>query len=340
MEDEKKISELDKKLLNTSMYDFILRGFMLTDPRTPLWKGSEGEVYSYDNFIIKSYVNAISDFNEDETLFRRYCEEMQKFKNMGVNLPTFYTWLVIKNNAYNGYPTVQKNKYLILEEKVQGTQISSGYLEENYSLFEDFCSEEEFKSVLNNPLGSLSLIREILKKYIGSIVEVNEMLESMPESAFEKLIVDTFNMFLIGKCSEPDLFGANVFISPDKKDLFVIDNRLLSRKCDNEEYLKRRALLEVFRMFETNDIPLETLNEFGLDTEAPEIYADIMKLISKNNSVCKSAILKLAGIMKKIESDPKIINAETFKTFGSRMREIFGEEYAKDITAETVKIFM
>lgn len=344
MKDTRVEKNIENIILNTSMYDLILRGFALTEHNKPVSKGSEGEVYFYNDYVIKSYINAISDFNEDETIFKQYCKEMQKFKDMGVNLPTFYTWLVIKNNAYNGYPNVQKNKFLILEEKIKGTPICGGYLGEDFSVFEDFCGEQEFADLMaisrDNPLYNLPLLRKILENYLNSFIEVNEILESMPEKTLEKLVVDTFNMFLIGKYSEPDLFGANVFITPDKKDLMIIDNRLITRKCDNEEFLKRKALLEVFRIFETNDIALETIDEFDIKNQAPEVYEKLMLQIAKNNKTCKAAILKLSSVMKQICDDPAIINQETFKTFASRMREIFGKEYAQEIVSDTTKIFI
>lgn len=342
--ERKEDKEIFNRIYNSAMYQMILQDFVNTKKgKDPIGTGSEGEAYTYgEDYIVKSFFRAVHGFEDDRDVFIKYFKEMQKFKREGVNFPDYYAWLINNNPNFQGKSYEQQYNYYILEERIKGTQFCPDYIEHNYPMFEDFCSEKDFNDFLKTPEQNVMLMKEIVKTYISYFVRVNEIFESMPEDKLEKLVKDTFDIYLKGMYSEPDLFGSNVFFTNNEKDITLIDTRIVHKngRDDLEEgYNTPRAFLEIFRLFEKDDIPLETVGEYGLDKLDPSGAVEIFNLIDKNKEICKSAMRKIVKVMKKIEFDRGYVTNQTFIKLLKSLENIFGKEESKIMVDEIQRSF-
>ncbi len=325
----------EDKIIFDKIYSNALHQMMLYDfvqnigSKKSIGTGSEGNAYLLgEDYVVKSFYRASHGFEDDKEVFVKYIKEMQKYKKEGLNFPEYYAWIINNNPKYTGKFDDQAYNYYLLEERIKGTQFCPEYIEQSYSLFEDFCSEKDFNDFLKTPNQNINLMKEIIKTYINHFIKINEIFESMPESKIEKMMLDTFNIYLTGMYSEPDLFGSNVFFTNDDKDITLIDTRVVNKRGIYLEdgYNTPRAFLEVFRLFEKDDIPFETIKEYDYESLDPAGAIEIYKLIEKNKEVCKSALRKIIKIMKKIEFERKFIDNETFEYLYKIFTDIFSKE--------------
>lgn len=297
------------------------------------------KVYSVDDkYILKRYLDIKHE--SIETHFYPYYKEMSHFHEQGMNVPEFYDFYV--NEKYADvlfFRFLCGYDFYILQEKIDGEIIDRGFLDEDYFMFADLCSEEEFKEVLKRPKNNIKLFSEIMTRYARSFLAINERLESMDEKHFEKFILDSFGMFLQGVYTKPDLHSSNIFLTDS--GLKIIDNQMLESPNTIDSEIKRmqNAFVDLFYMLEHNTELRENIKNNKNYLLEVNNYYKLLDLLTLNIELIKEISFKLARITHKLFDDSNILNKKTSRDLYKRFTSITNKYIASDIVEEIQNIF-
>lgn len=282
------------------------------------FSGSEGIAYFVSpKLVLKEYTKS-DDWDLFNELFDAYCSEVQQFSNSGKSIAKVYAWERVPNIAH--YVKGEKNafQYFILEERVPGRELYVGYLEDAYSLVSDLCSEEEFKKALKSD-GSKSLYKEIVSRFVGDYVQMNEFLESLIDDELSKFLEDAYVMYKTGKVSYPDLFPHNILT--DKKSLKMIDMHLK----DNEnilppEKVDSNFIRDVSGLFLYNCFPNKTEDLLDRKTESGDI-----DIISKKNRELSKRLISRMFALSNLVCDKPFVNKKDFSIIDDSLSLMFDD---------------
>ena len=290
--------------------DYVLFDIIKNLDKYAFHEGNEGRAYFIDEkYIVKEYRRSISvDAPIFDGLFDEYCQELNRFAEMGYSVPKIYSWLKVPNierkkDLYSGEDLPYR--YYVLQERVPGRWMyyDIDEFKEIYALCNDICSHDDLLRIMaDSSYGETSLRVEILRKYISDFVMMNEMIESMPSDEFEKFIVSVYNMKRNGQYSHPDMYRKNVLV--DESNISLIDNRIQSPKdfwlqqVDSVEDI----LNELILLFELNK---SLTDNQVMNEEAIMQHAELRSMLAKNKKLCVAVMQKIASVFNnQIQMDP------------------------------------
>lgn len=338
---------IEKILNQANIYDLILNGMLVKLSELDFVGGTEGVAYFDGDFVLKDIIEKTDKHTEyDSKMFELYCMEMQNFATNGYAVPQIYAWTEREKQTtirdmknYDGSKlrpfSGVRHDYYILEERIKGTPLFDGYLNERYkTLGKNRCSESRYKRVTTNNGSNFTksdklLAKAILLDYLQSFINVNEMLESISESEFRTLIVDGFNMYVLGRYNEPDFYPSNIFI--DEKSKFkIIDNRRdtisLRAKTDEEsvQLLKIMAIAQLFDIFGNAYLMEEAIHEATMLERVDEsFWTEAEPLIKKNERVLSEVMIKFVKALRGTFDKSLLLHPEMFERLTKKFDDAF-----------------
>lgn len=296
----------------------------------PSVSGGEGKAYFLPNkYIVKEYIR-IEDREIFDTIFDSYCKEMQGFAKSNYLVPNIYSWVKIPDVKINrGSPKIEY-KYYILEERIKGRSLFSGFLEDTYHLCKDMCDKDQFIKTVENPYVNRNLFNEIVKTYVKDYIMMNQTIESLKDDEIEKFIMTVYRMFENGEYSLPDMYPSNMIYTG--KDIYMIDNHLSHRQTDMaalNETAGSFTLTGLFFMFLYN----ETVSDLrGLPYYMCEgLHYEVDNAIQKNEAVCEAAIKRVLAVAKKCIDNPAVSDKKIMGRIYKMLKNIIGKDSASSI---------
>ena len=315
-------------------YDHLLYNIIQNLDKYTFHEGTEGRSYFIDEkYIVKEYRRSISvDPSVFDSVFDSYCQELNRFADIGYSVPKFYSWLKI--------PNIDRKKdvygcedlpcrYYILQERVPGRWMyyDIDEFKEIYDLCKDICFHDDLLRIMaDSSYGGLSLRTEILKKYISDYIMMNEMIESMPAGEFEKFVISVYNLKMNGQYSHPDLFRKNILV--DQSRISLIDNRIQSPKdfwlqqVDSVEGILNELILlfELNKSLEDNQV---------MDQQTMIQQTEISSMLARNKKLCVAVMQKIVSVFKnQIQMEP-IRYRSSYWILEKNMRKILNEDAYK-----------
>ena len=214
-----------------------------------------------------------------------------------------------------------------MEERVPGRELYVGYLEDAFSIVSDLCSEEEFKKSLKND-GSENLYREIVGRYIGDYVQMNEFLESLSESELSKFVEDAYLIYRDGKASYPDLFPHNILVDVNKPSIKMID--LFTRTKDDiltPDKVDSNFIRELTGLFLYNCFPNRPEN-YLIDRKFD--YSSFDKSANQNTRLTKQIISKIFALSNMI-CDRPVVNKKDLAVIEDSLSMMFDGDDVREI---------
>lgn len=330
----------NKRIFGTTEYDKILLNATQDLECLKRRAGGEGVAYFLgDEYVIKEFVNT-GNAEMLSVAFDAYAMEMKKFKELGFNVPEIYSWVRLPGVDKRGKVM---DRFFILEEKIPGRELYFGFIEDFFGMVEDWCSKKEFFNAVDYPNENMELFKKIATEYVSDYIRINELIESVPESVLEKLIMDAYNMYVLGTVSEPDLFPSNILV--DGENFVIIDNKISDRSDIAEVY--HPDVSEGFEELEiaqnyivANFLNLFLYNEYIREPEKGILYfvldtnaVGLDPLVQRNVKVCEAAILKIVKVMNHCLDNPTFTN----KTLFERVRDLIVRSVGQDSAEKIMK---
>lgn len=259
----------------------------------PKKRGYEGCVYFLnDELIIKKY-DTKKNFNVLECVFDAYCDEYKRFSELGYKIPRIFAWIKIPLNVITSGRTYD---YYILEQCVPGKSMFIGKVKDIYDFFSEQYSEEFFDIILSSPNEHYFEFKNVVKRYIQTYVEMNQIIESMSVQEIQRFIDTVYQLHVNGKYNIPDVHAKNVIFAKDS--LFLIDNYMCERKSlvyvnklTSFEFLVSRIIM----LFRQNSF----VSKFARDPQYGFIEEfEYRKLIEENMDLCVSSLKKMIAAIK------------------------------------------
>jgi hypothetical protein len=329
------------KQVLTDNYDLILREALPLLDNFEKSSGGEGTAYFLsDKFVIKRHTSQF-DWETFDEIFDLYCSEMKKFEELGYCVPKIYSWLKIpkesasiKNELNAGsYENISLPKfdYYILEERVKGRELFYCFLEDFYPECRDFCSKKQFQKIVNNPDGNLLEFNEISRRFFRDYILVNQYIESLPEDVLSKFVENTYQMYMKGKFSIPDVYPSNVLIS--RKKMNLIDSSALNRNRIgfNESFYTNGFISSVLSLFYTNESIFEPKKMILSSESGKEFSSEFAPLIKKNIRACRGAMLRLVAVMNKYCENPVLTDKEMYLKMAENISKFMPKSQVNEI---------
>lgn len=286
--------------------------------------GAEGVAYFIgDEYVVKEYTKK-DNWDYFDEIFDVYCKEMQHFADIGYSVPKIYSWIKVPNAFYFLNNSRQKNKYYILEEKIKGRYLFFGSFEEFYPMLRDKFSRSDYKYIIDNCKHHVEEFREILKSFINSFIETNEILLSMSEDKLAKFLTSAYQMHMTSSCSEPDLFPANVLVHGD--NLNMIDNYVSSSTRSNlDPRNKADAFINnLIGLFLYNEnllyLTKPSLESYGIKESDFKMFLDAKE---KDRLLLKEVLFRFIKILKKYCDFNKIESTDGLIMASSELHSFF-----------------
>jgi len=323
-----------KSVLLGNDYNEILLNAIPMLSTFPSYTGGEGTAYFLnDQFVVKQFkTNQNWEYFDD--IFELYCAEQRRFNQMGYSVPKIYSYLKLPNFKYYSGECPNKNNYYILEERMKGRHLYFGEIDKIYGLVADVFSRQEFKEIVTNPDDNLAEFKEIVKIFIRDYIQMNEMIESMPEDELGKFVFDIHQMYMGGEYSTPDIFPSNILL--DGNHLNIIDNQIVSGRKRTESPSRRESVFvgDLLNMFYYNS-EIYDLSQGCLFYLKDKKLLDVSYLRRKNIKVSKAAVIKTINVMNKYCDNPTIREARMALLAFSTLKQMFNDndslEIMKDI---------
>ena len=277
--------------------------------------GGEGVAYFLDDkFVVKEYLES-EDWEMFDHVFELYCTEMQRFAEMGLNVPKIYAWLKIPN--MNHYTKGHKNKYryYVLEEKAKGRNLYYGFLEEFYPECVTMFDYKSYLDIVQNPNYYPYEFDEIVKTYLRDYIHMNEYIESMSEKELSDMVVSAYTMYKTGMYSEPDMYPSNLFV--DENKLTLIDSRIYtdsSERFMSESEKDNQFIRSLMNLF-----------LYNVDRSNRKNYSYYK---NKNKKVAKAVVKRIIDIMNKYCDNPQITDPNTYLFALATIKSFLGVEDA------------
>lgn len=316
---------------NNIDYYGMLLDFIPIRKRYKSYAGSEGIAYFVSpNFVLKEYTKS-DDWESFDKIFECYCSEIQACSRAGMAVSEIYSWVKVPNMGH--YTKGDKNayQYFILEERVPGRELYFGYLEDAYSLASDICSASEFKKALTNE-GSISLYREIVRRYISDYIQMNEWLESLSDEKLTAFLEDIYSMYKNGMFSYPDLFPHNI-LTDNNTSIKMIDMHMKDKDCSlkletaDSNFIRDMVGLFLYNSFSNQPEKYLISRNFN--------YADFENASSKNMSLSKQLILRIFALSGVICEKP-VVNKKDMDIIDDSLSMMFDDESRKEIEKEII----
>lgn len=293
------------KTISRKDYNDILLDAIPMLHSLPRCSGGEGTAYFYgDEYVIKEYTN-YHNWGYFDAVFELHCREMQKYHEKGYAVPEIYAYLKMPNMRYYTGHAENQNKYYILEEKLPGRHLFHGFLEDTYHTVRDLFSFSEFKKVISKPDDNLAEFKEIVKIFINDYIQMNQLLESLPEAEFGRFVAELYDMYLGATYSVPDIHPSNILVYD--RHLSLIDNQVVvaDEKREKQEYLQGSFVNDLLNMFFYNNEVFE-LSRGALNSLKNKRSVNFSYLRRENCKVCKAAVLKTVQAMNKYCDNPVV----------------------------------
>lgn len=289
--------------------------------------GGEGVAYFLDDkFVVKEYVES-DDWEMFDHVFELYCTEMQRFAEMGLNVPKIYAWIKIPN--MNHYTKGHKNKYryYVLEEKAKGRNLYYGFLEEFYPECVTKFDYKIYLDIVRNPNYYPYEFDEIVKTYLQDYIQMNEYLESVSEKELADMIVSAYKMYKMSKHSEPDMYPCNLFVDDkftliDSRIYTDSSERLMSESEKDNQFI--RNLMNLF-LYNENVQDLENVICYYQDKSERKDYSEYK---AKNKKAAKAVIERVVDLMNKYCDNPVITDPNTYLFAFTTIKSFLGVEDA------------
>lgn len=295
------------------------------------YAGSEGVAYLVSSkYVLKEYTK-IEDWALFDKFFDAYCTEVQNFANNGVNIAKLYSWAKIPNIGYYTKGDKNTHHYYILEERVPGRELYLGYLEDAYHIMQDLCGEEEYNVAITK-YGEESLYREILKRYLNDYVQMNEYLESLSDTQFEKFLADAYVMYKTGQKSYPDLFPHNILIdgsnSPKMIDMHIKtgDEELNPDNADSH-FIRDMSGLFMYNCFPNKPEQYLMNDSFN--------YGEFGGVINKNIALTKQIIARFYAKLGFVCERP-IVSRNDFAVLDDSLSLMLDENIVKELESTLI----
>ena len=234
-------------------YNKILLDLISIRKKFKSYAGSEGVAYFVsDKYVLKEYTKIV-EWDEFDKFFNLYCSEVQSFANRGLNVAKIYSWVKIPNIGFYTSGDKNKNSYFILEERVKGRELYTGYLEDAYALASDLCSVEEFESAIKNERFD-DLYREIIKRYLSDYIEMNEFLDGLSDAELLRFLESAYSMYKDGVVSYPDLFPHNILVNDNQMRMIDMHIKSVDDVLDLND-LDSAFIRDVLSLFLYNSFP-------------------------------------------------------------------------------------
>ena len=317
-------------------YDKILMNVIPNLKDYPRKSGGEGVAYFLnEDLVVKEFVSCY-DWAAFDEVFESYCLELQDMQSQGFDIPKIYSWVKIptKANSLNSKYAKHYN-YYILEERVPGRELFFGFLEECYELCESLCSRKEYGETLRNPNNNVPLFKEIVKTYMTDYIQMNEFLESMPESKLDKLILDAYNLFMFSSFSVPDIHPSNILVS-DEGNVKMIDNIMTYDEEDRMHTFDEREsefISSLMCLFLYNSEIKHPVKNLYYNLEDTTQMRDLKPLIVKNNKVCKAAIKRIIKQMNKVCEGVSYKERRQYEQMIKNLKSLFSPSEVEQIMA-------
>ena len=299
-----------KKTFSKKDYHTILLDALPMLHYLPRCSGGEGTAYFYgDEYVIKEYTN-YHNWGYFDAVFELHCQEMQRYHKKGYAVPEIYAYTKMPNMRYYSGHAENKNKYYILQEKMPGRHLFHGFLEDTYPMVSDLFSYSEFKKAVACPDDNLQSFKEIVRIFINDYIQMNQMVESMPESELGEFIAGMYDMYLGATYSVPDIHPSNILVYDRKFSL--IDNQVViaDEKREKQAYLQGSFVNDLLNMFFYNNEVFE-LSRGALNSLKNKRSVNFSHLKHQNIKVCKAAVLKTVQAMNKYCDNPVVTDGRT-----------------------------
>ena len=289
--------------------------------------GSEGIAYFVSpKYVLKEYTKN-DNWKEFDEVFDAYCKELQDFSRNGIGIAKVYSWVKVPNIGH--YTKGDKNiyQYFILEERVPGRELYLGYLEDAFSVVSDLCSEEDFKKALKDS-GSPSLYKQIVERYVGDYIQMNEFLESLSDNELSKFVEDAYKMYKTGVASYPDLFPHNILVDTQKSSIKMIDmhtktsDDILTPDTADSNFIRDLSGLFLYNCFPNK--PGNYLIDRKFD------YSNFDDLAKQNTKLSKQIISKMFALSGLICEKP-LVSKKDLAVIEDSLMLMFDDGDVRDI---------
>jgi hypothetical protein len=241
-------------------------------------------------------------------------------------VPQIYSWLKVptKSKNVNGL----KFKYYILQERIAGRELYfSASLKDIYNCCKHICSWEEFDSV--RKLGYNPLRTKVVTRFIQDYININEQLESMPDSELEKFVVSIYKMAKQCKYSIPDTFCKNILIDNQPK-LNIIDNSPICKPIYDAN-ITSPAEFTLYSLVGLLSLNTATKNSSLALSEFKHSYTrELAELVKKNDNLCKAILNRFIKILNRLPKD-KVHDNKCFCEIKLYLHHLFGKDAEKVI---------
>lgn len=274
----------------------------------PRCSGGEGTAYFYgDEYVIKEYTN-YHNWDYFDAVFELHCKEMQKYHQKGYSVPEIYAYAKFPNMRYYTGHAQNRNRYYILEEKLPGRHLFHGFLEDAYPALQGTFSFNEFKKIVAKPDENLSDFKEIIKIFINDYIQMNQLVEAMPEQELGRFVAELYDMYIGANYSVPDIHPSNILVH--NNHLGLIDNQVVvaDEKREKQEFLQGSFVNDLLNMFFYNNEVFE-LSRGALACLKNKRSVNFSHLKNQNCKVCKAAVLKTVQAMNKYCDNPVVADS-------------------------------
>lgn len=301
--------EQKKTISNKNYYDILIDAIPMLN-YLPRCSGGEGTAYFYgDEYVIKEYTN-YHNWGYFDAVFELHCKEMQRYHEMGYAVPEIYAYAKLPNMRYYSGHAENKNKYFILEEKMPGRHLFHGFLEDSYPMLSGMFSFSEFKNIVARPDDNLAEFKEIVKIFINDYIQMNQLVESLPEAELGRFVAELYDMYLGATYSVPDIHPSNILVHD--RHLSLIDNQVVvaDEKREKQGYLEGSFVNDLLNMFFYNNEVFE-LSRGALNALKNKRSVNFSYLKRQNAKVCKAAVLKTVQAMNKYCDNPVVSDSRS-----------------------------
>lgn len=297
-----------------------------------------GEGYAYfidDKYIVKQYLLSELDsrYYFFKINFENFCKEIQHFANVGFNFPKIYAWQgPVPVKLSDGRPTAFFS-YYILQERAKGRELFYGDLAQIYQSLNGQYTKEDAKFIVTKRQGTKEY-NYLLTQFIEDYIKMNMYLESLPESQAEKLVLDAYNHYRLGKFSEPDVYGGNLLTTGQK--ITLIDPKHSDRQKVNSQarFDKRGNFMYTafVNMFNFNNLPAKNVQQmFEAGSLSPSEKADFDRQLAECKKVCAAAMQKFMHIINKNLDNPKLTTDKVRSEIAKSVVDSVGKENSDKI---------
>ncbi len=303
--------------------------------------GNEGFAYYVGNdFIVKEFRIKAGDFEEHkfQEYFKFYYNEIKSLEGSGIDVPKIYAWLKLPTPYKKTRSTLPYISYYILEEQAKGRELYFPNIEDFYGNYKNEMTFEEYQIKLKNPLKADNM--EIYRFYISDFLKINSILESLPDSKIEKLILDAYKIYMEGKYSLPDLYSSNIFL--DDNNLKMIDQKFeVNEKSQLERFNNRGYYFinELIKMFIVNSKPQDYIDDIHCkfyDNRSYNFFEEYYN-ISRNSELCTAAMQKFLKAINRCLDNPKFKRVNELKNLKGYLYTMVGKKNAKKLLTEINK---